>query len=82
MGKKIKPKDFQKRREQSKTFKDWKDESYQFKLSVNPSFGVLTEKDKLYDKSHKKNTILDEEYVECESTMDVINTILGRKVNK
>ncbi len=80
MAHKIKPKKFQKRREQSKTFKDWKNEESQFRTSINPHFGIISNEDKLYEKSHKKKTILDEEFIECESTEDVVNAILGRKV--
>lgn len=79
MGYKIKPKNFQKRQANSKTFKDWGDEQNQFRGSINPSFGVLTEKDKLYDRKHKKSTILDDEFIECADAKEVIEAILGRR---
>ena len=79
MGFKIKPKDFEKRRYMSKTYKDWKDEDKKFQNSLHPSFGAVTEHDLIFSTRKSKNTILDEEYIRCENTNDVIDVLLGKK---
>jgi len=79
MGFKIKPKDFEKRRSMSKTYKDWKDEDNKFQNSLHPSFGAVTEQDLIFNTRKSKNTILDDEYIECENTKEVIDVLLGKK---